>query len=309
MPSKQDADPSLCYVILYDGLLDGPNKFPAYDADSDRDEEFSEDMIPAATEFRKLAREAGRVISRMPKLTEVVSPIVYAGQSSAIHVEHGIRWLAALFDECSGPIQEHDFLGGDGPEFNVRLTCSVFAASEIVCDKFIELLSSERGTVVNEPLTAVAKRFRISLSFPGEHRDFVCKAAERLASAVGRKRVLYDHWHEAEFARPRLAEYLPDLYHNESELVAVFLSAEYQSKEWCGLEWDAILDLKKKREDDAIMLLRFDDTEIPGLYSTDGHVWIGSRSPEKIADLILEHLQFNMGATGNEDRSVSSSGQ
>ena len=117
------------------------------------------------------------------------------------------------------------------------------------------------------------KRFAFALSFAGEHRNFISNVAEHLATAVDRQRVLYDRWHEAEFARPRLATYLPPLYRDESELVVVFLCADYERKEWCGLEWDAVIDLIKTRQDDRIMLVRFDDTEIVGLYrNRDRHL-------------------------------------
>jgi hypothetical protein len=116
------------------------------------------------------------------------------------------------------------------------------------------------------------KRFRIALSFPGEHRPFVQQIAERLARHVGRDRVLYDQYYEAEFARPNLDTYLQRLYHDESDLIAVFLCADYERKEWCGLEWRALGDLIKRRQACAIMPLRLDDTEIPGLFSTDGYV-------------------------------------
>ena len=134
------------------------------------------------------------------------------------------------------------------------------------------------------------KRFRIALSFPGERRPFVERVAECLADAVGRESVLYDGFYEGEFARPDLDTYLQRLYHQESELIAVFLCAEYQEKEWCGLEWRAVRDLIKRRKSDAVMPLRFDDTEIPGLFSTDGYVWIGERSPREVADVILQRM-------------------
>ena len=139
------------------------------------------------------------------------------------------------------------------------------------------------------------QRFRIALSFPGEHRDFVEQVATRLADRVGRDRVLYDKYYEAEFARPDLDAYLQRLYHDESELIAVFLCADYARKDWCGLEWRAIRDLIKKRQASTIMPLRVDNTEIPGLFSTDGYVWIGGRSPQEIADLILQRLHINAG--------------
>jgi WD40 repeat protein len=138
-----------------------------------------------------------------------------------------------------------------------------------------------------------SKRFRIALSFPSERRKFVAKVADRLARETGKERILYDQWHEAEFARPRLATYLPRLYVEETELTAVFLSADYEQKEWCGLEWDAVIELIKQRQESAVMLLRFDETAIDGLLGTHGCVWIGSRSAEEIAELILKRLRLN----------------
>ena len=139
------------------------------------------------------------------------------------------------------------------------------------------------------------QRFRIALSFPGEHRDFVEQVAARLADRVGSDRVLYDKYYEAEFARPDLDTYLQRLYHDESELIAVFLCADYERKDWCGLEWRAIRDLIKRRQASTVMPLRFDDTAIPGLFSTDGYVWIGGRSPQEIVDLILQRMGINAG--------------
>jgi len=135
------------------------------------------------------------------------------------------------------------------------------------------------------------KRFKIALSFPGEHRSFVSQVADVLAARVGHECVLYDRYYEAEFARPDLDTYLQRLYHDESELVAVFLCADYERKEWCGLEWRAIRDLIKKRQSSAVMPLRFDNTEIPGLFSTDGYVWINNRPPQEVADLICQRME------------------
>jgi len=140
------------------------------------------------------------------------------------------------------------------------------------------------------PANTIAKRFRIALSFPGEHRPFVEQIASHLAGQVGQERVLYDKYYEAELARVDLDTYLQKLYHDESELIAVFLCAAYMEKEWCGLEWRAIRDIIKRRRASDVMPLRFDDTDVPGLFSIDGYVPIGNRSPQEIGDLILQRL-------------------
>src|ERR1035438_233403 len=117
---------------------------------------------------------------------------------------------------------------------------------------------------------AGTRRFRVALSFPGEHRGRVEKIAEALAGRLGRDAILYDKWHRGEFARPALGVYLPDLYRHESDLLVFFFCKEYAKKPWCGLEWRAALDLIAHQQYDQLMLLRVDDidiAEIPGLYS------------------------------------------
>jgi hypothetical protein len=140
-------------------------------------------------------------------------------------------------------------------------------------------------------MTSPPKRFRVALSFPGEHRAFVGDVAEALAARVGRERILYDKYYEGEFARTDLDTHLQRLYHNESDLIAVFLSVGYDQSDWCRLEWRAVRDLIKRRRPAEVMPLRFDDTEIPGLFSTDGYVSIRDRRPEEIAALILQRLE------------------
>jgi tetratricopeptide (TPR) repeat protein len=140
-----------------------------------------------------------------------------------------------------------------------------------------------------------SKRFRIAFSFAGEKRDFVSKVADILAKHFGQERILYDKFHEAEFGRARLGRYLPKLYHDEAELVVVVICKDYEKKEWPGLEWDAIFDLLKKREENEVMLCRFDQATIEGLYSDAGFVELDKKNPEQAATLILERLALNEG--------------
>jgi hypothetical protein len=88
-----------------------------------------------------------------------------------------------------------------------------------------------------------AKRFNVALSFPGEKRDFIREVAGLLATAIGKDHVLYDDYLTAEFARPNLDVYLGQLYHDHSELLVPFFCADYEKKEWCGLEWRQMRDI------------------------------------------------------------------
>jgi tetratricopeptide (TPR) repeat protein len=149
-------------------------------------------------------------------------------------------------------------------------------------------------------MTKTAPRFRIALSFPGEHRALVERVADLLASSVGRDRVLYDKFYEAEFARVDLDVYLPRLYREDSELIVLFLCAEYAAKRWCRLEWRHIRQLLATVAEERIMLLSVGppgDTSGLGILPGDGYVDVAGRSPEAIAELVLQRL--NGAATGS----------
>ena len=139
-------------------------------------------------------------------------------------------------------------------------------------------------------LSTSTKRFSVALSFPGEHREIVEAVAELLSEQLGKPRVLYDKFHEAEFARPDLDIYLQKLYHDEAELVVVFLCVDYERKEWTGLEWRAIRDLIKSKQVSSIMLIRLDNANVSGIFSIDGYVNAVGRTAKEIAELITCRL-------------------
>jgi hypothetical protein len=134
------------------------------------------------------------------------------------------------------------------------------------------------------------RRFRVALSFPGEHRSRVENIATILAAHFGHDQILYDRWHAAKFNRPNLDLYLPTLYHDDSDLIAIFLCQEFNAKEWCGLEWRACRDVLKHKQDDRLMFFRLDDADIPGLYSIDGYQDIRRMSDAEVAAAILQRL-------------------
>jgi len=105
--------------------------------------------------------------------------------------------------------------------------------------------------------SATTRRFSVALSFPGEYREFMRQVAGFLADAFSQERVLYDHYHDAEFSRSDLHIYLPTLYGKESELIVIFLCADYASKPWCKLEWRHISQLISSADAKRIMFFSF----------------------------------------------------
>lgn len=137
------------------------------------------------------------------------------------------------------------------------------------------------------------KRFRIAFSFAGEKRPFVKEVADILAKRFGQSAILYDKFHEAEFARNDLSIYLPNLYNQDSDLVVVVVCPNYDVKEWTGLEWLAIHDLLQQRHREEVMLCRFDHAHVDGLFRGAGFIELDHKTHEQFAQLILERLALN----------------
>lgn len=171
-----------------------------------------------------------------------------------------------------------------------KLEVDPFTASLTAIDHLIE-----HGTIIkgNTDLISLDNiKFKVALSFPGERRHYVSEVVEHLCKAIDQKTIFYDYFYTSELARPNLDILLQRIYHDNSELVVVFLCEEYDVKEWCGLEWRAIRDLIKKKGDHRIMFMRFDNAEIGGTFSIDGSIDLNRFSPKESADLIVERVNL-----------------
>ncbi|MFM9100890.1 MAG: TIR domain-containing protein, partial [Cyanobium sp.] len=137
------------------------------------------------------------------------------------------------------------------------------------------------------------RRFAVAFSYAGEDRPRVAPLAEALAARLGRDRVLYDRFHEAEFTRIGLNVYLPRLYRDESELIVVVLSPDYPRKQWCGLEFRWIRELFFSAASERIMLLSLGqpgDLSELGILSGDSYLEISQRPAAEVVERICERL-------------------
>lgn len=145
-------------------------------------------------------------------------------------------------------------------------------------------------------MSSIEKRFAVGLSFPGAYRERVENIADELSKSFTQERILYDYYHEAEFARPNLDTYLQDLYKDETELVVVFICHKYNEREWCGLEWRSIRSRMNMKDYDSIMFMKLDDGEPAGYFgNVDGSINISRRSNEDVAKLIIQRYNLNKG--------------
>ena len=118
------------------------------------------------------------------------------------------------------------------------------------------------------------KRFRIAFSFAGEKRvrDFVEACADLLAAKFSKENILYDKYHEAEFAVFNLGIKLPKLYGEQSELIVPVLCPNYDAKRWTGWEWMHIYGLLTKEDGHRVMPSRFEYATADGLSPTSGFI-------------------------------------
>jgi hypothetical protein len=142
-------------------------------------------------------------------------------------------------------------------------------------------------------MPTVTRRFQVAFSFPGEHRPLIAEVAARLVGRLGKDKVFYDKYHEAELARENLDDFLQHIYHDDAELLAIFLCTAYERKNWCGLEWRAIRDLMANRTVPARMFFRLDSGKVSGFFDgIDGYIHVEGRPPEELAGLVLERLEI-----------------
>ena len=142
----------------------------------------------------------------------------------------------------------------------------------------------------------MTKRFLVAFSFPADKRTFVAHVARLLANRFGADRILFDEFHQAEFARPDLGPYLSRLYNEDVELLVAVVGADYDKKRWIGLEWNAIYERVRSDSRDTVLLGRFDRVDGAGLYGIDGFIDLDGRSAEETADLVQQRLSVDWGA-------------
>lgn len=147
--------------------------------------------------------------------------------------------------------------------------------------------SSSEGEVMPEQ-----RRFAIALSFASEDRQFVEETANILSIKFGKDRILYDRYHQAEFAKPNLDIYLQKLYSQDSDLIVMFPCTAYNEKVWCGIEARAIRTLINDRHTaDRIMFIKCSAGIIDGVFGTiDGYIDVvrDQLTPQNVAELILQ---------------------
>lgn len=270
----------------------------AYEFDRERFGEYTAKTL--VDRFKKLTA------SKIEELKSFPALFAYEGQKEIVRV----GYIRRIKERGRSLLVEYEF-EEDIPPFNfseiadlkVQLDIDKWEMNRthwaIKDEDLFEVLASAgiaNQTFVNQgnqPGRVEEIRFKVALSFPGEQRDYVAVVAGEIKKRLGAGSVFYDRDFTAQLARPNLDTLLQKIYLNNSDLVVIFVSEDYERKQWCGIEWRAIRNIIKNKSDHALMFMRFDDTVISGLLSTDGYVDLKEHSAIQAARLIVERVRLN----------------
>lgn len=138
-------------------------------------------------------------------------------------------------------------------------------------------------------------QYDVCLSFAGEDRVYVQEVAESLRSRA--VKVFYDKYEQVELWGKDLYSHLDAVYRVYARYCVLFISSSYASKVWTNHERRSAQARALSANSDYILPVRFDDTEVPGLPPTIGHIDLRTVPPTKLADLICEKLEASFQVT------------
>jgi len=141
-----------------------------------------------------------------------------------------------------------------------------------------------------EPLAGKhSMEYDFTLSFAGEDRAY----ADALAKILNMRgaRVFYDKYEEADLLGKDLYQHLQFIYRDSAKFCVIFLSKDYERKLWTQHELKQAQARAFLQQEEYILPIKIDDTEIPGINSTVGYVDLRSKTVEEIADLLMAKLK------------------
>lgn len=130
--------------------------------------------------------------------------------------------------------------------------------------------------------------YDVALSFAGEDRSHAVALAEVLFRR--RVKVFYDKYEKSTLWGKDLYVHLSDLYQNKARYCVMFFSQHYIAKAWTKHELKAAQARALNENQEYILPIRLDSTEIPGILKTTAYLNWHEETPESVAEAILEKL-------------------
>jgi hypothetical protein len=149
-------------------------------------------------------------------------------------------------------------------------------------------IASGTTQVRSTPQVAPVEIYDVALSFAGEQREYVEQVATGLRDAG--VSVFYDTFERADLWGRNLVDHLAGIYQKRSRYVVMFISREYVEKAWTTHERQHAQARALVAKEEYILPARFDDTEVPGMTNTVGHIDLRQTLPAEFVALILKKL-------------------
>ena len=132
--------------------------------------------------------------------------------------------------------------------------------------------------------------YDVSISFAGEDRIYAQLIAEQ-SKKVGLN-VFYDNYEVADLWGKDLTKHLDTIYRKKSKYCIAIISKYYKDKIWTRYELRSALAKAILNDEEYILPIRLDDTDIPGLPQTIGYLDSSKYTIEEIVYLLLQKLQI-----------------
>lgn len=130
--------------------------------------------------------------------------------------------------------------------------------------------------------------YDIALSFAGEQRQIVEELAGRLTDRC--VRVFYDDYEKADLWGKDLYQHFQTVYRDLARYCVIFVSSAHAAKIWPRHELKQAQARALRENQEYILPVRVDDTELPGLNATTGYIDLRRHTAEELAQLILQKL-------------------
>ena len=132
------------------------------------------------------------------------------------------------------------------------------------------------------------KPYDVALSFAGEDRHYAEQLAKRLKA--GGYSVFYDEFERAQLWGKDLYVHLSSVYKDQARYCVMFLSEHYARKLWAKHELQSAQARAFQENEEYILPIRIDDTEIPGILPTVGYLDLDPMNIGEIYQALVEKL-------------------
>ena len=145
--------------------------------------------------------------------------------------------------------------------------------------------------------------YDVALSFAGEDRHYAEALAELLENN-GHK-PFYDKYELFQLWGKNLYTHLSSVYKDKAHYCVMFLSEHYARKLWTNHERANAQARAFEENEEYILPVRIDDTEIPGILPTVGYLDLRSMSINEIYQVLVEKLSGRTAQIASDSSSVA----